>query len=223
MKVGILGTGPVGRALGHGFVTLGYETKLGAREAGNPKAAEWAAAHPGLGSAGTFSEAAAFGDVVVVATLGTVLPQVAAAAGPEHFAGKVVIDTTNPLDMSRGFPPGLAISGNDSGGETLQRALPDAFVVKAFNTMNNGLMFRPHFDGGPPAMMIAGNDAAAKATVTRLLADFGWPALDLGNITSARWLEAMCIAWCMVGVATGKWDHAFQMVHGTPAAPSVAD
>ncbi|MGV8840003.1 MAG: NADPH-dependent F420 reductase [Bauldia sp.] len=223
MRIGILGTGPVGRALGHGFATLGHDTKLGAREAGNPRAAEWATAHPGRGSAGTFAEAAAFGELAVIATLGTALPQVAAAAGPANLAGKIVIDTTNPLDMSRGFPPGLAISGGDSGGETLQRALPDAFVVKAFNTVNNGLMFRPRFADGQPAMMIAGNDAGAKATVTRLLADFGWPALDLGDIVSARWLEAMCIAWCMVGLATGKWDHAFKVVYGSSDTPSVEE
>lgn len=220
MKVGILGTGPVGRALAHGFVTLGYETKLGAREAGNAKAAEWLAAHAGLGSVGTFADAAAFGDVIVVATLGTVLPEVAAAAGPANFAGKVVIDTTNPLDTSRGFPPGLAISGPDSGGETLQRALPGARVVKAFNTVNNSLMFQPRFDDGQPAMLIAGNDAEAKATVTRILAEFGWPALDLGDIVSARWLEAMCLAWCMVGLATGRWDHAFKVVHAAQPKPA---
>ncbi|MCW5713078.1 MAG: NAD(P)-binding domain-containing protein [Bauldia sp.] len=220
MKVGILGTGPVGRALGHGFATLGYETMIGAREAGNAKAAEWAAAHAGSGRAGTFADAAAFGDVIVVATLGTVLPEVAAAAGPQNFAGKVVIDTTNPLDMSRGFPPGLAIVGHDSGGETLQRALPEARVVKAFNTVNNGLMFRPRFEGGPPAMMIAGNDADAKVTVSRILAEFGWPALDLGTLVSARWLEAMCIAWVMVGITTGKWDHAFKVVNAASDTPS---
>jgi len=220
MKVGILGTGPVGRAIGHGFVTLGYETRLGARDPGNAVAASWAAEHGSLASAGSFADAAAFGDVVVVATLGTVLPQVAEAAGRRNFAGKVVIDTTNPLDLSRGFPPGLAIAGHDSGGETLQRALPDARVVKAFNTVNNALMFRPRFADGTPAMMIAGNDAEAKATVSRLLAEFGWPSLDLGPIGSARWLEAMCLAWVMVGMATGKWDHAFKVVNAAPVAPA---
>jgi len=221
MKVGILGTGPVGRAIAHGFVTLGYETRIGARDPGNAAATVWAAEHGSLASAGSFADAAAFGDVIVVATLGTVLPQVAEAAGPQNFAGKVVIDTTNPLDMSRGFPPGLAIVGHDSGGETLQRALPDARVVKAFNTVNNGLMFRPRFADGAPAMMIAGNDAEAKVTVSRILAEFGWPTLDLGAIASARWLEAMCMAWVMAGMATGRWDHAFKVVNadaGTAAA-----
>ncbi len=157
---------------------------------------------------------------MVVATLGTALPEVAAAAGPGNFAGKVVIDVTNPLDMSRGFPPGLAIAGHDSGGETLQRALPAARVVKAFNTVNNGLMFRPRFAEGTPAMMIAGNDADAKATVSCILAEFGWPSLDLGPITSARWLEAMCLAWVMAGIATGRWDHAFKVVNAEQGAPA---
>jgi predicted dinucleotide-binding enzyme len=214
MKIGILGTGPVGKALGNGFVKLGHATMMGSRTAGNAAAAEWAAANGALARAGTFAEATAFGDVLVVCTLGTVLPEVTAAAGVGNFTGKVVIDTTNPLDSSQGFPPALAISGNDSSGETLQRLLPDGRVVKAFNTLNNAIMFRPAFAVQPP-MMIAGNDAAAKATVAAILKEFGWPTLDLGGITSARWLEAMCMAWVMVGVATGRWDHAFMAVNAS--------
>lgn len=216
MKIGILGTGPVGKALGTGFVTLGYETMMGSRTPSNAAAGEWATPLGAKARKGTFAEAAAFGDIVVVSTLGTVLPEVVLGAGEQNFAGKVVIDTTNPLDSSAGFPPKLAISGDDSAGETLQRLLPNARVVKAFNTLNNSVMFRPGFRD-QPAMMIAGNDADAKATVSAILKEFGWPSLDLGGISSARWLEAMCMAWVMVGIATGKWDHAFKVVNAGAA------
>lgn len=213
MKVGILGTGPVGRAIGHGFVTLGRETKLGARGADNAAATTWAAEHDGLGSAGTFGDAAAFGDILVVATKGSaeILTAVVDAAGRDSFAGKVVIDTTNPLDFSNGYPD-LSLKGENSGGETLQRLLPDARIVKAFNTTNNALMFRPDIVGGPPDMFIAGNDAEAKTIVTGILGDFGWPAIDFGPILSARWLEAMCMAWVMGSMARGNWRQAWKLL-----------
>src|SRR2546427_10148153 len=101
MKVGILGTGDVGKALGRGFVTLGHEVKMGAREAGNAKAAAWAKEAGPKASAGTFQEAAKFGEVVVLATLGTATEDVLRAAGPDSFKGKPVLDATNPLDVSK--------------------------------------------------------------------------------------------------------------------------
>ena len=137
------------------------------------------------------------------------------AAGAKKLAGKVVIDVTNPLDFSKGFPPDLAIKGNDSGGETLQRLIPDAKVVKALNTVTNTLMFRPELPGGPPDMFIAGDDAGAKATVTKILNDFGWPrVIDFGGIEASRWLEAMCIAWVLACSATGNWRQAFKLLEG---------
>ncbi len=211
MKVGILGTGVVGHALGVGFVTLGHQVMMGSRAAGHEKAAAWARTHGA--SEGSFSDAAAFGDLIVVATKGTVLPEVVAAAGAGNFAGKVVIDTTNPLDHSKGFPPGLAIKGDDSGGETLQRVIPDGKVVKAFNIVSSSLMFRPEVEGGPPDMYIAGNDAEAKAAVSHLLADFGWPrVVDFGGIGSSRWLEALCIVWVYACANTGNWRQAFRLL-----------
>src|SRR6185503_14696905 len=129
------------------------------------------------------------------------------------FAGKVAIDTTNPLDHGQGFPPGLAIQGNDSGGETLQRSIPDAKVVKAFNIVNSGLMFRPDMVDGPPDMYIAGNDAGAKAAVTKVLNDFGWPkVVDFGGIAASRWLEALCIVWVYACAASGSWRQAFRLL-----------
>lgn len=213
MRVGILGTGDVGRAIGHGFVTLGHQTVLGSRSGNNEAATAWAASHRPLGTAATFAEAASTGELLVVATKGSadVLQAVVEAAGPASFAGKVVIDTTNPLDFSRGYPD-LSIKGEDSGGELLQRLLPEARIVKAFNTTNNQLMFRPEIMGGPPDMFIAGNDAAAKTIVTGILGDFGWNSIDCGPILSARWLEAMCMAWVMASTARGNWRQAWKLI-----------
>ena len=215
MRIGILGTGDVGRALGRGFIALGHAVNMGARTAGHEKAMQWTGEMGGEALQGTFADAARFGEIVVFATLGVANPEVVRALGGETLAGKVVIDATNPLDFSRGFPPGLAIKGDDSGGETLQRLIPDARVVKAFNIVGNALMFRPELPGGPPDMFIAGDDAEAKATVTEILNDFGWPSvIDLGGIAASRWLEAMCIAWVLACATSGNWRQAFKMLKG---------
>ena len=213
MKIGILGTGDVGRALGRGFIALGHEVKMGARSAGHEKALEWVAEMGSRASEGTFADAARFGEMLAMATLGVANPEVVKLAGADAFAGKILIDATNPLDFSKGFPPGLAIAGNDSGGEMLQGLVPKAKVVKAFNTAGNRHFYRPKFTGGPPDMFIAGNDADAKKMVAGLLADFGWGTVDIGDIAGARYLEAMCIAWVRACGASGNWDRAFKFLH----------
>jgi hypothetical protein len=213
MKVGVLGTGSVGKALGQGFVALGHEVKMGGRSARNESALAWAREAGPKASAGTFADAAAFGEVVVLATLGVANKEVLRSAGPERLAGKVVIDTTNPLDFSGGMPPKLAIAGNDSGGEQVQKLLPGARVVKAFNTVGSPLMFRPDLPGGPPDMFIAGNDEDAKKTVTGILKDFGWGAVhDLGGIEASRHLEAMCLVWVLSAARGGTWNQAFKLL-----------
>ena len=131
VHIGTLGTGDVGRALGKGFVTLGHDVRMGSRHAKNEKALAWATETGAKASAGTFADAASFGEVVVLATLGVANESVLRMAGPDTFRRKVVIDATNPLDFNGGIPPRLAVSGNDSGGERVQRLLPDALVVKA--------------------------------------------------------------------------------------------
>jgi predicted dinucleotide-binding enzyme len=212
MKVGVLGTGVVGRALGHGFIATGHQVMMGSRSADHPEAQAWVLKEGTAASNGTFADAARFGDIAVFATKGMENPAVVAAAGAANFAGKLVIDSTNPLDNSRGYPD-IGIKGEDSGGEQLQRLLPDAKVVKAFNITTSSLMFRPQLPGGPPTMLIAGNDAGAKEMVSSILKDFGWPSIDLGPIRSARWLEAMCMAWVMAGLARGNWVQAFKLLH----------
>ena len=212
MKIGVLGTGVVGTALGKAFIALGHEVKMGSRTATNEKAAAWASEAGELASAGTFADAAGFGEIVVLATLGVANESAITSAGVDRFRGKLVIDTTNPLDFSAGMPPRLAISGNDSGGEAVQRLLPDAKVVKAFNTVGSPFMFRPQFPGGPPDMFIAGNDEEAKARVSAILADFGWGVIDAGGIESSRYLEAMCMVFVISALKTNNWAQAFKML-----------
>jgi len=211
MRIGILGTGDVGQALGRGFVVLGHEVKMGSRSAGNDKAVGWAKEAGGKASAGTFAEAASHGELVVLATLGSANESALKAAGPQTLRGKVVIDATNPLDFSGGAPQ-LAVGHTDSGGERVQRLLPGARVVKAFNTVGNAHMFRPRFPGGPPDMFICGNDDDAKKQVAAILSDFGWGTADLGPIESSRYLEPMCMAWVVYGARAGTWNHAFKLL-----------
>ncbi|HEY6377730.1 MAG TPA: NAD(P)-binding domain-containing protein [Candidatus Dormibacteraeota bacterium] len=212
MRVGILGSGDVGRALGNGFLALGHEVRMGAREAGNPRAAEWVLAAGERGSAGTFAAAAEFGDVVVLATAWSGTENALALAGPDNLAGKVVIDATNPLAPRPDGPPGLALGHTDSGGEQVQRWLPGARVVKAFNIVGNPHMFRPDFPGGPPDMFICGNDESAKVVVTEILTAFGWPVTDIGGIEGARLLEPLCILWVTYGVRAGSFNRAFKVL-----------
>ena len=212
MKIGILGTGDVGKALGNGFITLGHDVKMGGREANNEKAAAWAKKAGSKASTGTFAEAANFGELVVLATLGVANAEAIRAAGPEKFRGKVVIDATNPLDFSGDSPPKLVVGHTDSGGEQVQRLLPDARVVKAFNTVGNAHMFRAQFPGGPPDMFFCGNDASAKQAVQGVLEDFGWNVVDLRGIEASRYLEPMCMAWVMYGIRSNSLNHAFKLL-----------
>ena len=214
-RVGVLGSGEVGRRLAAGFSSRGHDVMIGSREPGKPELSEWLSGDGAGIKAGTFAETAAHGELVVLAVLGNAAEEAIADAGAEHFAGKVVIDATNPLDFSGGFPPKLSICGEDSLGESVQRALPDAKVVKAFNTIGNQYFVDPSFSDGRPTMLIAGNDDDAKRTVGDVVADFGWPeAIDIGGIEGSRELEAICIAWVKVGGRRGAWDHGFKLLAG---------
>ena len=212
MKIGILGTGDVGRALANAFIALGHEVKMGSRDPHNEKAVEWASTAGINASTGTFADTAKFGDVIVLALLWSGAENALKLAGPENFAGKVVIDAINPLVFEPGKPPALALGHTDSAGERVQRWLPAAHVVKAFNSVGHAHMFKPDFPGGPPDMFIAGNDAAAKQTVTGILHDFGWSTIDVGGIEGARLLEPLCILWVGYGMRTGTWNHAFKLL-----------
>ncbi len=214
-KVGVLGSGEVGRRLAEGFQSRGHEVMIGTRNPDKPELKDWVSGDGAGVRVGTLPETTAHGDLLVLAVLGDAAEQAIAEAGPDRFSGKVVIDAMNPLDFSGGFPPKLGISGEDSLGERVQRALPDARVVKAFNTIGNPYFVDPSFSQGQPTMFMAGNDEDAKGTVGDLLADFGWSdTVDLGGIESSRELEAMCILWVKIGGARGAWDHGFRLLVG---------
>jgi predicted dinucleotide-binding enzyme len=212
MRVGILGSGVVGRALARGFTGLGHEVKIGTRDPGQAQLKSWIEGEEGRILTGTFEETAVFADLAVLATLWTGTENALRLAGPGNLAGKVVIDATNPLIFAPNAPPALALGHTDSGGEQVQRWLPGARVVKAFNIVGNAHMVHPQFPGGPPDMFYCGNDGDAKLKVAEILTAFGWPAIDIGGIEGARLLEPLCILWVLYGIRTGTWNHAFKML-----------
>jgi 8-hydroxy-5-deazaflavin:NADPH oxidoreductase len=188
---------------------------IGSRDPSKPELRDWLSGDRTGIEAGSFEQAAAHGELIVLAVLGNAAEQAIADAGPDNFRGKVVIDAMNPLDFSGGFPPKLSISGEDSLGERVQRALPDARVVKAFNTIGNPYFVDPSFSAGQPTMLIAGDDQEAKDTVRNVLTDFGWSdTVDIGGIEGSRELEAICIVWVKIGGARGAWDHGFRLLAG---------
>jgi predicted dinucleotide-binding enzyme len=213
MKVGIIGSGDVGQHLGTGFAATGHEVKVGSREPTSEKLAKWRATAGPKATTGTFEEAAKFGDLVVLATLWSGTESAIHLAKPAALSGKVVIDATNPLAFRENAPPGLALGHTDSGGEQVQRWLPNSHVVKAFNIVGNADMFQPTFPGGPPDMFYCGNDVGAKKTVRGILESFGWNAVDIGGIEGARVLESLCLLWVGYMFQTGSRNHALKMLH----------
>jgi len=198
MRIGIIGTGTVGQTLGSKLVALGHDVTLGSRSKGNAAATDWAERNGPRGRAGTFAEAAEFGELVIVATGGTVAPAAVALAGPENLAGKTVLDVSNPLVFSPTGELTLDPVNTDSVGEQLQRALPESRVVKALNTVTVSVMVAPDKVPGEHQLFVAGADAEAKSQVAALLGEFGWPAervLDLGGIDAARGMEMLMPFW----------------------------
>jgi len=212
MKVGILGSGDVGQALGRGFASRGHDVIVGSRTPDSNKLKAWARKAGKGASTGSFADAASRGSVLVLATLGTAAEEVIDLAGPSNFRGKLLIDVTNPLDFSKGMPPGLFVGTTDSLGERIQRKLPETMVVKCFNTVGNSQMVDPTYKG--VEMLICGNDKTAKEEVTKILKEFGWKgAIDAGGIEGARWLEALVPLWVRVGIALNNWNNVFEVLH----------
>jgi predicted dinucleotide-binding enzyme len=210
MKVGIIGSGDVAKALARGFLKHGHAVLMGTREGG--KLAAFAGEHPGV-KLGGFADAAGFGEVVVLAVKGGAALDAMRLAGA-GIEGKVVIDATNPIADA---PPVHGVlqfftGPNDSLGERLQSAFPKVKFVKAYNSVGHAAMVDPKFDGGPPTMFIAGNDDQAKATASDILKAFGWEAADMGPIEASRALEPLCQLWCIPGFTRNDWYHAFKLL-----------
>jgi predicted dinucleotide-binding enzyme len=206
MRIGVLGTGIVGRTLAQALLSNGHEVRLGSRTAGNEAAVAWAAEIGGPASEGTFADAAGFGELVVNATAGAAALDALRLAGAEQLAGKVLIDVSNPLDFSQGMPPTLTVCNDDSLGEQIQRAFPEVRVVKTLNTVTAAVMVAPALVPGTHTIFIAGDDAVAKSQTGELLQELGWPAdsiLDLGDITGARAMEMYLPLWLRLYGATG--------------------
>jgi len=210
MKIGIIGSGVVAQTLAAGFVKHGHQVTLGTRDPA--KLADFAARHPGVRVAGS-AEAAAFGDVAVLAVKGSAALQAARDAGA-GLDGKAVLDATNPIADAApvdGVLPYFT-GPNESLMEQLQQAHPKARFVKAFNSVGAARMIDPDFAGGQPSMFIAGNDAAAKATATALLAQVGWDVADMGSAAGARAIEPLAMLWCIPGFRENSWMHAFKLL-----------
>lgn len=209
-RVGIVGSGDVGKALARGFASRDWAVTIGTR---SPEPLEeWRAETPGDIAIGTVDETAAFGDVIVLAVRGDVATEAIELAASANFSGKLVLDATNPLDFSGDGPPHLLFGGTDSLGERIQARLPEAMVVKCFSTVSNLQMVDPSFETETPPMMICGNDPDAKERTEAILVSFGWPgALDVGDIESSRYLEALVPLWVRIGAVYDTWEHAFSM------------
>jgi predicted dinucleotide-binding enzyme len=203
----------VGQVLGAGFLKHGHEAMLGTRDPKKKDVEDWVRATPGA-KAGTFEEAARFGEVIVLAALGRAVESIVELAGPANFSGKTVIDATNPIADE---PPVNGVlkyttGPNESLGERIQAKLPAAHVVKAFNSVGNALMINPHFSQGVPTMFLCGDSAEAKAQVSGIAEQFGWEPYDCGSIVSARAIEPLCILWCLPGFLRNEWRHAFKLL-----------
>ena len=211
MRVGILGSGDVGKALARAFVSRGHMVTIASREP--QKLADFVREHPDKLRAATFEETARAGELLVLVTAFSVAKEAIDLAGAANFSGKVVIDVTNPLAYEQGKPLGLSVSGNDSAGESVQRWLPEANVVKSFNTVGHAHFVDPKFPNGPPTMFVAGNDDKAKNTVEQIAESFGWSVVDAGTIEASRYLEAMAMLWISYTMRTGNAQHAFKWLH----------
>ncbi|RYE11318.1 MAG: NADP oxidoreductase [Hyphomicrobiales bacterium] len=212
MKFGVLGTGAAGQTVAGKLVAMGHDVMMGARAADNEKVVAFATRTGGR--AGTFAEAAAYGDMVLNCTRGDTSLATLSGLGTQ-LRGKVLIDIANPLDFSQGFPPHLTVSNTDSLAEQIQRALPDTFVVKSLNTVNAAVMIDPRRVPGRHSVFVSGNDKRAKGQVMDLLRGLGWQSIiDLGDITSARAAEQILPLWTRLYSVLGTGDFNIAVMKG---------
>lgn len=211
-KVGIIGSGLVARALGNGFLKYGYSVMLSSRD--TSKLADWKEKAGDHAKVGSFSDAAKFGDIIVLAVKGNAATDAIEEAGPQNMNGKTVIDTTNPIDD---LPPENGVlryftSLEESLMEQLQERFPDMHFVKSFCIVGNAFMVDPVFKDGKPTMFICGNNDNSKKQVNDILEKFGWEVADMGKDTAARAIEPLCMLWCIPGMLRNEWGHAFKLL-----------
>lgn len=224
MNIAVLGTGMVGQAIAGRLHELGHSVTVGTRDPdatlartepdgmGNPPFSAWHAAHDGVGVA-TFADAASSAELVVNASSGAAALDVLGLAGADNLAGKVLVDIANPLDFSQGFPPTLSVKDTDSLGEQVQRAFPEAKVVKTLNTLTASLMVDPRSLGESSTVFVSGDDAEAKATIVALLESFGHDdVIDLGPLETARGTEMLLPVWLRLMGALGTGMFNFKIV-----------
>ena len=207
---GVLGSGEVGQVLAKGLKDHGYQVRIGSR---TPAKLAKYSKETGI-TAGTFGEVGRWGEALVLSVLGSAAESVMELVGKEQAAGKLIIDTTNPLTED---PPEQGVlrsftGPNESLMERLQRAYPAAHFVKAFNSVGSARMVDPDFQGVRPTMFYCGNDAGAKGTVARVLDQFGWEAADMGGVLAARAIEPLAMLWCIPGFLQDSWTHAFKLL-----------
>lgn len=213
MKIGIIGSAAVGQALAKGFHNEGHEVVLGTRNPAKKELDDFKSKHPAI-TVANFENTAQGAQLLVLATAGSVVEEAIRMAGIHNFTDKPVIDTTNPIDAQ---PPlnGVLKYFTDINGsllERIQQIIPDAKLVKAFNSVGNAVMYKPKFEEGTPTMFICGNDEGAKKTVTKLLDSFGWDTEDMGKVEAARAIEPLCMLWCIPGFLQNHWTHAFKLL-----------
>lgn len=210
-KIGIIGSGEVAKTLGTGFLKHGYQIMLGTRDVSKLK--EWQAADGQGAQVGSFSEAAAFGEILVLAVGGRVAKNALNLAGKNNLDGKTILDVTNPIGDQ---PPQNGVLNfftdlNQSLMEQLQKAFPQAHFVKAFNSVGSSFMVNPQFES-KPTMFICGNNENAKKETTLILEQFGWETEDMGKAEASRAIEPLCILWCIPGLLSNQWMHAFKLL-----------
>lgn len=211
-KIGILGSGVVGQTLASGFLSHGYEVKIGTSHP--EKLSEWKLKAGSKASVGSFADAASFGEIVVLAVKGSAAFDAVQKAGASSLAGKAVIDTTNPIADA---PPANGVlkfftTLDNSLLEQLQAKFPAIHFVKAFSSVGAARMVNPQFGGVKPSMFIAGKDEKAKEAVKAILDKFGWEIEDMGGPEAARAIEPLCILWCIPGFTKNQWTHAFKLL-----------
>lgn len=211
-KIGIIGSGVVGKTLAGGFLKHGYEVTIGSRSESKLKELKSELGEQLL--IGSFDDAASFGDIIVLAVKGTVAVESLKGVHPEHVNGKIVIDTNNPIADAAPVNGVIQFFTDQNGSllEQLQSTYPEVHFVKAFSCVGSPFMVNPSFPDGKPSMFIAGNNENAKKEVSEILDRFGWEIEDMGTVEAARAIEPLCMLWCIPGLKENSWNHAFKLL-----------